>query len=55
MLTITAGAAALLFTLEGQPVWAQDEPALAGTVSSEAEGNMEGSSSLRHSPVQSSG
>ena len=42
MLTVTASAAALLFTLKGQPVWAQDEPALTGTVSSETEGNMEG-------------
>src|SRR5262249_1296657 len=38
----TASAAALLFALTDQPVWAQDEAALTGTVSSEAEGNMEG-------------
>ena len=42
MLTLTASAAALLLALANQPVWAQDEPALIGTVSSEAEGNMEG-------------
>jgi len=42
MLTLTASAAALLLALGSQPVWAQDEPALTGTVSSEAEGNMEG-------------
>ena len=42
MLTFTASAAALLFALTHQPVWAQGEAALTGTVSSEAEGNMEG-------------
>src|SRR6516165_3580928 len=42
MLTLTASAAALLLALANQPVWAQEEPALTGTVSSEAEGNMEG-------------
>src|SRR6516162_4921957 len=42
MLTLTVSAAALLLALANQPVWAQDEPALTGTVSSEAEGNMEG-------------
>ena len=42
IMTLTVSAAALLFALEGQLVWAQDEPALTGTVSSEAEGNMEG-------------
>jgi streptogramin lyase len=42
MLTFTASAAALLFALTDQPVWAQGEAALTGTVSSEAEGNMEG-------------
>ena len=42
MLTLTVSAAALLLALANQPVWAQDEPALTGTVNSEAEGNMEG-------------
>jgi len=42
MLTLTASVAALLLALANQPVWAQEEPALTGTVSSEAEGNMEG-------------
>src|SRR5262249_30362219 len=42
MLTLTACAAALLLALANQPVWAQEEPALTGTVSSEAEGKMEG-------------
>src|SRR3984893_13002888 len=42
ILTLTASAAALLLAFGNQPVWAQDEPALTGTVSSEAEGNMEG-------------
>src|SRR6516162_2496493 len=42
MLTFTASAAALLFALTDQPVWAQGEAALTGTVSSEVEGNMEG-------------
>jgi streptogramin lyase len=42
MLTITVSAAALLFALANQPGWAQNEPALTGTVSSAAEGNMEG-------------
>src|SRR5262249_42781215 len=42
ILTLTASAAALLLALGNQPVWAQDEPALTGTISSEAEGNMEG-------------
>src|SRR5262249_48032284 len=42
VLTLTASAAALLLALGNQPVWTQDEPALTGTVSSEAEGNMEG-------------
>jgi virginiamycin B lyase len=42
MLTFTASAAALLFALSDQPVSAQNEPALTGTVSSAAEGNMEG-------------
>src|SRR5215467_1123748 len=42
VLTLTASAAALLLALANQPVWAQEEPALTGTVSSEAEGNMEG-------------
>jgi len=42
MLTFTASAAALLFALTDQPVWAQGEAALTGTVSSAAEGNMEG-------------
>jgi streptogramin lyase len=42
MLTLTASVAALLLAIANQPVWAQEEPALTGTVSSEAEGNMEG-------------
>src|ERR1700730_8901960 len=42
MLTLTGSAAALLLVLANQPVSAQDESALTGTVSSEAEGNMEG-------------
>src|SRR5947208_9860848 len=42
MLTLTASAAALLLAPAMQPVCAQDEPVLTGTVSSEAEGNMEG-------------
>jgi virginiamycin B lyase len=42
MLTVTASAAALLLALTAQPVSAQGEAALTGTVSSEAEGNMEG-------------
>ena len=42
ILTLTASVAALLLALANQPVWAQEEPALTGTVSSEAEGNMEG-------------
>ena len=41
-LTFTASAAALLFALANQPASAQGEAALTGTVSSEAEGNMEG-------------
>jgi hypothetical protein len=41
-LMFTASAAALLFALTDQPVSAQGEAALTGTVSSEAEGNMEG-------------
>ncbi|MFL6798946.1 MAG: carboxypeptidase regulatory-like domain-containing protein [Xanthobacteraceae bacterium] len=42
MLTLTASTAALLTALAAAPVCAQDEPVLTGTVSSEAEGNMEG-------------
>ena len=42
MLTFGVSTAALLFALIDQPIWAQDELALTGTVSSEAEGNMEG-------------
>src|SRR5215813_5782544 len=42
MLTFTVSAAALLLALTDQPVSAQGEAALTGTVSSEAEGNMEG-------------
>jgi virginiamycin B lyase len=41
-LMFTASAAALLFALTDQPVSAQGEAALTGTVSFEAEGNMEG-------------
>src|ERR687887_2683105 len=42
MLSFAAGAAAILFAPTAQTVWAQGQPALTGTVSSEAEGNMEG-------------
>src|SRR5262249_235927 len=42
MLSITAGAAAILFQPTIQTVWAQGQAALTGVVSSEAEGNMEG-------------
>lgn len=42
MLSITASAAAILFQPTVQVVWAQGQAALTGTVSSEAEGNMEG-------------
>ena len=42
MLSITASAAAILFQPTIQTVWAQGQAALTGTVSSEAEGNMEG-------------
>ena len=41
-LSITASAAAMLFQPATQTVWAQGEAALTGTVSSDAEGNMEG-------------
>src|SRR5438874_13277770 len=41
MLNFAAGAAAILFA-PVQTVWAQGQPALTGTVSSDAEGNMEG-------------
>src|SRR5262249_61688515 len=34
--------AAILFAPTAQTVWAQGQPALTGTVSSDAEGNMEG-------------
>ena len=42
MLSLTASAAVMLFQPTTQTVWAQDQAALTGTVSSEAEGNMEG-------------
>src|SRR6266702_6870511 len=42
MLSLTASAAVMLFQPAIQTVWAQGQAALTGTVSSEAEGNMEG-------------
>jgi streptogramin lyase len=42
MLALTASAAMVLLPLTTQTVWAKGEPALTGTVSSEAEGKMEG-------------
>ena len=42
MLSFAAGAAVMLFHPTMQTVWAQGQAALTGTVSSEAEGNMEG-------------
>lgn len=42
MLSLTASAAVMLFDPTIQQVWAQDHAVLTGTVSSEAEGNMEG-------------
>ncbi len=42
MLSLIASAAVMLFAPTIQKVWAQDQTALTGTVSSEAEGNMEG-------------
>src|SRR5215831_10041566 len=42
MSRFTASAAANLFSFTTQTVWAQGEASLTGTVSSEAEGNMEG-------------
>ena len=42
MLSLTASAAVMLFDPTIQKVWAQDHAALTGTVSSDAEGNMEG-------------
>ena len=42
MLSLTASAAVMLFQPIAQPVWAQGQAALTGTVSSDAEGNMEG-------------
>jgi virginiamycin B lyase len=42
MLSLTASAAVMLFQPTTQTVWAQDQAALTGTVSSEGEGNMEG-------------
>ena len=42
MLSFTASAAVMLFHPTTQTVWAQGQAALTGTVSSEAEGNMEG-------------
>ena len=42
MLSFAASAAVMLFQPTTQTVWAQGQAALTGTVSSEAEGNMEG-------------
>ena len=42
MLSFAASAAVVLFHPTAQTVWAQGQAALTGTVSSEAEGNMEG-------------
>src|SRR3954451_22362034 len=42
MLSLTASAAVMLFQPTIQTVWAQGQAALTGTVSSEAEGRMEG-------------
>ena len=42
MSRFTASVAAILFSFTTQTVWAQGEASLTGTVSSEAEGNMEG-------------
>ena len=42
MLRLTASAAVMLFHPAIQQSWAQDHAALTGTVSSDAEGNMEG-------------
>src|SRR5690348_2704890 len=42
MLSVTASAAIMLSHPITQTVWAQDLAALTGTVSSDAEGNMEG-------------
>jgi streptogramin lyase len=42
MLSFAAGAAVVLFHPTTQTVWAQGQAALTGTVSSDAEGNMEG-------------
>src|SRR6201989_574387 len=42
ILSFAASAAVVLFHPTTQTVWAQGQAALTGTVSSEAEGNMEG-------------
>src|SRR6202140_948522 len=42
MLSFAASAAVMLFHPIAQPVWAQGQAALTGTVSSDVEGNMEG-------------
>ena len=42
ILSLTASAAVMLFHSTTQKIWAQDQAALTGTVSSDAEGNMEG-------------
>ena len=42
ILSLTASAAVMLFHPTTQKVWAQGQAALTGTVSSDAEGNMEG-------------
>jgi streptogramin lyase len=42
MLSFAASAAAILFVATAQTVWTQGQVALTGTVSSNAEGNMEG-------------
>ena len=42
MLSFAASAAVMLFDPTAETVWAQGQAALTGTVSSDAEGNMEG-------------
>ena len=42
VLSLTASAAVMLFHPLTQPVWAQDQAALTGTVKSDVEGSMEG-------------
>lgn len=50
MLRLTASAAVLLFPLLTPPTWAQGNAALTGTVSSDAEGKMEGVVVTAHKP-----